>query len=161
MAALKILAPRRRWQRGAAAIEFALIFLLFFVLFYAIVSYSLAMLLMQGLTQAAEEGVRAAIAVNPLAYPSDAGYLTSVETTARNRADAALSWLPAKARQQVVDNNHISTTVNGSVITVTVTYPNYATNGLVPTFTIPLIGPVPRLPTNLVGEASLQFQSNN
>lgn len=149
--------PGHRRQRGAAAIEFALIFILFFVLFYAIVAYSLAMLLMQGLTQAAEEGVRAAIAVNPLSYASNSAYMASVEATARNRASAALSWLPAKARQQVVDGNHITANMSNSVVTVTVTYPNYATNGLVPTLTIPLVGAVPRMPTDLVGQASLQI----
>lgn len=150
-------APGRRGQKGAAAIEFALIFILFFVLFYAIVAYSLAMLLMQGLTQAAEEGVRAAIAVNPLAYPDDAAYGTAVQATARSRAAAALSWLPTKARQQIVDGNHIDATLGGNLVSVTVTYPNYAGNGLVPTLTIPLIGAVPRVPTDLVGQASLQI----
>lgn len=148
--------PARR-QRGAAAIEFALLFLLFFVLFYAIVAYSLAMLVMQGLTQAAEEGVRAAIAVDPLAYGNTAAYETAVGTTAQNRAAAALDWLPAKAHQQVVGGGQIAAGVAGGVVTVTVTYPNYATNGLVPTLTLPLIGAVPRLPTNLVGKASLQI----
>jgi Flp pilus assembly protein TadG len=151
------MAPLRHGQRGAAAVEFALIFILFFVLFYAIVAYSLAMLLMQGLTQAAEEGVRAAIAVNPLAYGSDAEYAASVEATARNRAAAALSWLPAKARQQIVDDDHIAATLTGNLVSVTVTYPNYAGNGLVPTLTIPLIGAVPRVPADLVGQASLQI----
>lgn len=140
-----------------AAIEFALLFVLFFVLFYAIVAYSLAMLLMQGLTQAAEEGVRAAIAVNPLSYSSAAAYEAAVETTAQNRAAVALSWLPSKAKQQVIDGNHIVAGVAGSVVTVTVTYPNYATNGLVPKLTFPLIGDVPRVPNDLVGQASLQI----
>ncbi|WIM05769.1 MAG: pilus assembly protein [Candidatus Nitricoxidivorans perseverans] len=150
-------APGRRRQGGAAAIEFALIFILFFVLFYAIVAYSLAMLLMQGFTQAAEEGARAAISVNPIAFGSDADYAAGVEAAARGRATAALSWLPGKAYQQVIGGNNISANLTGSVITVTVTYPNYSTNGLVPTLTIPLIGAVPRVPTNLVGEASLQI----
>jgi Flp pilus assembly protein TadG len=146
-------------QRGAAAIEFAIIFVLFFVLFYAIVAYSLAMLLMQGLTQAAEEGVRAAIAVNPLSYANEAAYKSSVETTAKDRAAAALSWLPTKARQQVVTGNQIKAVLSNSVVSVTVTYPNYSTNGLVPTLVIPLVGAVPRVPANLVGQASLQIQN--
>lgn len=133
--------------------------MLFFVLFYAIVAYSLAMLLMQGLTQAAEEGVRAAIAVNPLSYPDQSAYQAGVEATARNRAAAALSWLPAKARQQVVDGNQVQAALNNSVVTVTVTYPAYSTNGLVPTLVIPLVGAVPRVPTNLVGQSSLQIQN--
>lgn len=162
MAALKRVAMNantrcRRRQKGAAGIEFALIFMLFFVLFYAIVSYSLAMLLMQGVTQAAEEGVRAAIAVDPLAYGSTTDYETSVKTTAQNRAADALSWLPAKARRQIIDGNNINADFVGSVITVKVTYPDYATNGLIPTLTLPLVGSVPRLPTNLVGSASLQI----
>lgn len=155
MAALTGSGHRR--QRGAAAIEFALLFILFFVLFYAIVSYSLAMLLMQGLTQAAEEGARAAIAVDPLAYASDAAYQSAVETAAEGRVASALDWLPNKAKQQVIDGNQIQAVLANSVVTVTVTYPNYASNGLVPTLTIPLIGAVPRLPTNLVGTASLKI----
>ena len=147
----------RRRQRGAAAIEFALLFILFFALFYAIIAYSLAMLLMQGLTQAAEEGVRAAIAVNPLAYGSDAAYQDAVEATARARAASALSWLPTQAHQQVVGANNINAGLAGNLITVTVTYPDYASNGLVPTLTLPFIGDVPRVPTDLVGSASLQI----
>lgn len=146
-----------RQQKGAAAIEFALLFILFFALFYAIVSYSLAMLVMQGLTQASEEGVRAAVAVNPLAYSSVAAYSDKVELVARERTASALSWLPAKAYQQVVGANNILVDVTGSVVTVTATYPGYAANGLVPTLTLPLIGTVPRLPTDLVGTASLQI----
>lgn len=149
------LAGRRspRHQRGVAAIEFALVFILFFSLFYAIVGYSLAMLLMQGMTQAAEEGVRAAIAVDPLAYGSDGAYGAAVENAAETRANDALSWLPGKAQEQIVINaDHAA-----HLVTVTITYPNYAGNGMVPTLTLPLIGPVPRLPADLVGQASLQI----
>lgn len=157
MAVLRLATAAGRRQRGAAAIEFALVFLLFFVLFYAIVAYSLAMLLMQGLTQAAEEGVRAAIAVDPLSYTTEAAYETAVGTTAKNRVSSALSWLPSKAKQQIVTDDHIAVTVVGSIVTVTVTYPNYATNGLVPTLTIPFVGAVPKVPADLVGQASLQI----
>ena len=135
----------------------AFIFILFFVLFYAIIAYSLAMLLMQGLTQAAEEGVRAAIAVNPMAYGNDAAYEAAVEATARARSAAALSWLPDSARAQVVDAGNINADLSGNLVTVTVTYPDYPNKGLVPTLTLPVIGDVPRVPANLVGTASLQI----
>ncbi|MDD5247402.1 MAG: pilus assembly protein [Rhodocyclaceae bacterium] len=147
----------RHRQRGAAGIEFALIFIPFFVIFYAIVSYSLAMLLMQGFTQAAEEGARASIAVDPSAYSSTADYAAKVQSVAVDRAAAALSWLPAGARRQVIDGQQIRAVLVGSVVSVTVTYPDYSTNGLVPTLTLPVIGAVPRLPTNLVGAASLSI----
>jgi Flp pilus assembly protein TadG len=156
MAALSRFRGRRR-QQGAAAIEFALIFILFFALFYAIIAYSLAMLMMQGLTQAAEEGVRAAIAVNPLAYPTEAAYQGAVEATAQGRAAAALSWLPTQAHDRVVGGGNIVADLTGNLVTVTVTYPDYAGNGLVPTLTLPFIGDVPRVPADLVGAASLQI----
>lgn len=48
-------------QRGAYAIEFALVFLMFFGLVYAIVCYGVALTLRVGLQHAAEEGARAAL----------------------------------------------------------------------------------------------------
>ena len=156
MSALNRVRGRGR-QKGAAAIEFALLFILFFALFYAIIAYSLAMLMMQGLTQAAEEGARAAISVNPLAYSTEAAYQGAVEATAENRAAAALSWLPRTAHDQVVGGGNIDAVLAGNLVTVTVTYPDYANTGLVPTLTLPLIGDVPRVPVNLVGSASLQI----
>lgn len=156
----KILIPRwPREQKGAAAIEFALLFLLFFVLFYAIVAYSLAMLLMQGLTQAAEEGVRSAIAVDRLAFVNDAAYDSHVETLVRTRVQEELDWMPDKVKQVVLaaENINFQPEMAGTqkLMTVTVTYPGYASNGLIPTLTLPLIGDVPRLPTDLVGRASV------
>ena len=46
-------------QKGAAAIEFALVFIVFFSVFYGIVSYSLPMLLMQSFNQSTAEAVSA------------------------------------------------------------------------------------------------------
>ena len=43
--------PRK--QKGAAAIEFALVFVIFFAVFYGMLSYSLPLLLMQSFHQAA------------------------------------------------------------------------------------------------------------
>lgn len=131
--------------------------MLFFVLFYAIISYSLAMLLMQGFTQAAEEGARAAIAVNPLSYASEGEYDAAVTTAAETRSTAALSWL-------TTGQKNVLATVAGTgatkTVTVTVTYPNYATNGLMPTLTLPMVGAVPKLPQHLVGSASLLIYQN-
>lgn len=159
---MKLPAPlRSSRQRGAAAIEFALLFVLFFVLFYAIVAYSLAMLLIQGLTQAAEEGVRAAIVVDPLAFGNSAAYTGKVESVVLERVGKELAWLPTKAKQLVVDGGNINVAASmigtERLITVTVTYPGYSTDGLIPTLKLPLIGAVPNLPTDLVGKASVQL----
>lgn len=50
-----------RDQRGAALVEFSLVVVLFFVLLYGIVAYGLMLALKQSVTNAANEGARAAI----------------------------------------------------------------------------------------------------
>jgi Flp pilus assembly protein TadG len=84
--------PSRRsaaTQRGAAAVEFALVFMAFFAIFYAVVQYGFAFLLQQSLTMAVAEGARAAV--------RDA----ADDATRRSRAQAmvvnTLSWLPDAA----------------------------------------------------------------
>lgn len=53
----------RRRHRGAAAIEFALVFPLFLMIFYAIVGYSLVFVYQQGLHTLSADAVRQAVAV--------------------------------------------------------------------------------------------------
>lgn len=52
-----------RWhnQRGAAIVEFSLVVVLLFVLLYGIIAYGLMLALKQSVTNAANEGARAAI----------------------------------------------------------------------------------------------------
>ena len=117
MADLNSIKPRNR-QTGAAAIEFALLFLLFFVLFYALVSYAFVFMLQNAFVHAAEEGARAAISVDPLAYASNSNYINNgVTPEVRNTVGAALDWLPSKAKSvrllhlgysQVIDGKHMT-----------------------------------------------------
>lgn len=51
-------------QRGAVAIEFAIIFPVFFVICYAIIAYALAFLAVQNMTYTSEEILRKAIGLN-------------------------------------------------------------------------------------------------
>ena len=51
---------RKYKKKGAAAIEFAIIFPIFFIIFYAVVTYGLIFAAQQTLTLAAAEGARAA-----------------------------------------------------------------------------------------------------
>ncbi len=44
-------------QKGAAAIEFALVFVMFFAVLYGLISYSLPMLMVQSFNAATAEGV--------------------------------------------------------------------------------------------------------
>ena len=85
----KGLALARR-QRGATAVEFALVFPLFFTIVYMIITFSLMMVAQQNLTLAAEEGARAALNYQPN---------TSLQSALTNRAAAACvgSCLPTAA----------------------------------------------------------------
>ena len=152
---VKSRASLRKHQSGNAAIEFALIFVIAFVVFYATVTYSLTFLLKQGFTQAAQEGVRSAIKVDPTIFSSTSAYESTVETTAQSTATQALSWLPASAVPKV--SYSASYAPGTGVLTVTVSYLNYKTAGLLPVLSFPGVGAVPNVPTDLVGTAKLML----
>ena len=144
-------------QRGTAAIEFAFVFVVFFGLFYAIASYALAFMLMQGFAYAANEGARAAVAVDRLAFEDDAEYLSDgVTARVREVVSETLSWLPAKALTKAVGAGgsevKVEETGAGSV-RVVIEYENYLADPLIPVLTLPGLGPIPRLPDNLRGES--------
>ena len=144
----------QRGQRGAAAVEFAIVFVVFFSLFYAIVSYALAFMLMQGFSYAANEGARAAIAVDRFAYDSDSEYLElGVKPRVQAIVSDALQWLPAKARAEAVgaDGEKVTVAFEGSGVRVAISYPDYLGNPLIPVLSLPGIGPVPKLPNDLTG----------
>lgn len=141
-------------QTGAAAIEFALLFTLFFAIFYALVSYAITMLLQQSFTHAAEEGARAAIAVDPLFYPDTSSFNDAVETRVRTTINNALVWLPQKAKTKVSGSN-IGIIWTGTTMTVRVVYSGYAADPMMPALSLPGIGDVPKLPTDLAGSASI------
>lgn len=149
--------PRSR-QRGAAGIEFALAFPLIFVLFYAIVSYGLVMTLQQSLHESAKEGARAAVAVEPKAFPNgidDPEYQARVTERARAAVGRTLSWLPDAWRTAVIGSTSgekVGVRLDGTTITVTLTYP-YAETPLLPTLTLPLFGKIPKVPDHLVVQA--------
>ncbi len=172
--------PARNGQRGASGLEFALMAPFFFGIFYAIVSYAFITLLSLGLTQAAAEGARAVIQLNPTSFTSATSFQTAATAVATQSATNALSWLPqtalnAMAKSGSVKANFSATpvsvaTASGNVtilaqtITVTVTYPNYIDNAIIPVLNFPFIGYVPALadtknPTghlDLVGTSSLR-----
>ena len=77
-------------QKGAAAIEFALVVVIFFAVLYGVVSYSLPLLLVQSFNNATAEAVRRSMAVDPTA----ANYGGLVETLAKNVLNEKLSWVP-------------------------------------------------------------------
>ncbi|HDR9470882.1 TadE/TadG family type IV pilus assembly protein [Burkholderia multivorans] len=94
---------RRRRQRGATAVEFAIVFPLFFLIFYAIVTFGMVFVIQQSLTFAVSEGARAGLNY----APGLGGDLTSCATAsssatrtqnACNTTLGALGWLGSDAQ---------------------------------------------------------------
>jgi Flp pilus assembly protein TadG len=141
--------PRK--QKGAVAIEFALVFVIFFAVFYALVSYSLPLLLMQAFTQSTAEAVRRSVALDP----ATANYATAIQTVARNELSLRLAWLPPALNFNAATD--ASVTYAGGLLTVSVNYPTSKLNQALPFLVLPGIGAVPRLPANLSASSSLQF----
>ncbi|MGY2272222.1 MULTISPECIES: TadE/TadG family type IV pilus assembly protein [Pseudomonas] len=142
--------PRK--QKGAAAIEFALVFGIFFAVFYGLISYSLPLLMLQSFNQAAAEGVRQAMAVDPVA----AGTAYNAQVTARAKTTALnqLKWIPASFR---FSEDLVTATYNSNKLTVTIKYPTSRLYSVFPALVLPGIGTVPNLPANLLVSSSLQL----
>lgn len=73
-------------QKGAVAIEFAVVFVLFFAVFYGLLSYSLPMLMMQSFNQASSEAVRRCVALDP----DSTTFSTDVNNLARQTLEQQL-----------------------------------------------------------------------
>jgi Flp pilus assembly protein TadG len=147
-------------QKGSVAIEFVMLFILFFTLFYAMVNYAMVMLMQSAFAHAAEEGARAAIAVDRLAYANSMAYLSNgVDPRVRNVVGNSLNWLPAKPKTKVLGtgNSRIQLSMNGNELTVRVVYSDYASDPLMPILTLPVIGQIPKVPTDLAGTAVIEL----
>ena len=146
---MKTALPRK--QKGAVAIEFALVFVIFFAVFYGLVSYSLPLLLMQAFTQSTAEAVRRSVALDP----STANYATVIQSVARNELALRLAWLPTALNFNAATDTTI--TYVGGLLTVRINYPTSKLNQALPFLVLPGIGTVPNLPANLTASSSLQF----
>jgi Flp pilus assembly protein TadG len=143
----------RKAQKGAVAIEFALVFVIFFAVFYGLVSYSLPFMLMQTFNQATAEAIRRAVAVDPT--------LPNYSTVVVSTANAALSQqfnllLPSLNVVVGTDTTTVYDPTQGT-LTVSVNYPVSKLNQVIPFLVLPGVGAVPSLPTNLSASSSLKF----
>jgi Flp pilus assembly protein TadG len=141
--------PRK--QKGAAAIEFALVFVIFFAVFYAIVSYSLPLLLMQSFNQSTAEAVRRSVALDP----NTPGYEAALKTVVKDELTRQLAWIPAGLNFNV--DTDTATTLTAGVLKVSINYPTNKLSAVIPFLNLPGIGPVPSLPATLTASSSLQF----
>jgi Flp pilus assembly protein TadG len=141
-----------RKQTGAAAIEFAAVFIIFFAVFYALVSYSLPLLMMQSINAATTEAVRRAVADSPTV----AGYQGVVQTQASATVLSQLVWMPTAL---AFDQTNVTAVYDpaSKLLTVSINYPVSKLANVLPPLVLPVIGQVPSLPTFLTAQASLQL----
>lgn len=148
----------RRRQRGAVLIEFAFVFPVFFLLVYALLAYGITFMLQQGMVLAAEEGVRAAIAIDPDQFSKQSDYEDKVIKTAKEVAKDRLQWLPRYYRE-VFDKN-LTATLDPTtrVLTLQVVYPKATgSHPIIPLIEFPGLGKIPPMPERLQAEASFRL----
>ena len=139
-------------QKGAAAIEFALVFGIFFAVLYGLISYTLPLLMMQSFNQAAAEAVRQAMAVDPIAAGNNYG--AKVTERAKNTVVTQLNWIPTSFQ---FSPSYISATYVGTTLKVVIAYPTSNLYSVFPALVIPGVGTVPNLPSSLTATSSLQL----
>ncbi|MCX5592046.1 TadE/TadG family type IV pilus assembly protein [Alcaligenes endophyticus] len=131
-------------QRGAYALEFALVFPILFILLYALLSFGLMMTAQQALNYAAETAVRVALMSPPAGQTREGRALAS--------ARANLSWLSNWVGTESLryDIEHQDNRLRLSI------HYSYAQAPL-----MPVLGPSSvfafLLPNHLVGEASVNL----
>ena len=89
-----------RQQRGAVAIEFAVLFMVFFTVLYAIIAYSVPLLLTLTFNQLSADAARAAVRVDPAI--GAARYAQAVSNVIKSEVEN--SWLPENWRGGGCDN---------------------------------------------------------
>lgn len=146
---LRTFSPRK--QMGAAAIEFALVFVIFFAVFYGVVSYSLPLLMLQSFNAATAEAVRQSVAISP----GIANYETVVKTQATSALTNQLSWIPTALNFNMGSDAKV--TMTGGLLSVRIDYSKDKLTQVLPVLSLPGVGQVPNLPTFLSAEASLQL----
>lgn len=151
-----------RDQRGAVAIEFAVLFSIFFAVLYAIIAYSLPLLLLLTFKQVAADAARATVAVDPAVE----NYRDNLE--AQVRAEIEKSWIantewythcPPSDNESSGDDGYSKLAANGRTLTVCIRYTsdNYDDNPIVPALTLPIIGQIPRLPQLIEGTSTIRL----
>ncbi|WP_071334383.1 TadE/TadG family type IV pilus assembly protein [Burkholderia contaminans] len=152
----------RRRERGATAIEFALMLPVFFLILYAIITYGMIFAAQQNLTLAATEGARAALNYQQVGSATSVQAAQQAALAARAQAACTAAtnlttWLKGATCAQTQQGNcsYDSTML---CVQITLTYP-YSQNPLIPAF--PLLGSLLPVPSTLIGTAMVQISPVN
>lgn len=140
-------------QKGAVAIEFAMVFIIFFAVFYGLVSYSVPLLMVQSFNKATAEAVRRSVALEPATPGYDAALIARAKNTLREQ----LTWIPQAFNFDANSASDATVTYAGGLLTVRVHYSTDKLRQVIPFLVLPGMGSVPALPANLSAQSSLQF----
>ncbi len=140
-------------QRGAAAVEFALIFPVLFLFTYGTIAYGFAFYVQQSLNFIAEEAVRAAVAVDPSAGDGSTG---TYQSNAKTKALASISNYQSVILTKAILSAAPTVTFPNGGVQVTLSAP-LASLGIV-TFTLPFFGQFPLMPATFTASATAQLQ---
>lgn len=128
---------RLRSERGAAAVEFAIVLPVLLLILLGIIEYGRVFYMQNSLTNAAR------VAARTMVIESSAGVATAA-ADAQTRAAGAAVVSPAVSSGQVA----VTACTTGGVTTVTITYPVSQLSGFMPGF-----------PTQLIGKAQMRCES--
>lgn len=141
-------------QRGAAAIEFAVVFMVFFTIFYGMIGYSIPFLLGATYQELAAEALREAIRTahtRGLTEAQRAGHQARVLQSMRN------TWLPASWASTCNGYGGAYLKMSGAQWSVCVRHAN--PESIMPP--ISLLGwKIPALPSEITGEAVICLYNN-
>ena len=138
-------------QKGAAAIEFALVFVIFFAVLYGVVSYSLPLLLVQSFNNATAEAVRRGMAVNP---EPEKGYEAALIKEVERVLMSKLAWVPSALQENLKPD--VKYDPIKKVLTVGVSLSAAKLKTIMPVLQLGVIT-VPDLPEKLMAESSIQI----
>lgn len=144
-------------QRGATAIEFAIVFSLLFGIFWATISYALPFFLNQVMNHAVAEGARFAVRADP----DEPSYEAVLLELANQEILNELSVLPPKFRTNLITTVEVQDVGTQRYLIVTLTYPNYSSQPIIPVLNLPGLGPIPNLPGDLRASSRLRLPSQN
>ena len=138
-------------QKGAAAVEFAMVFTLFFGMLWAILAYAIPFFLLQVMSHASHEATRFALRADP--DQGVATYHATLISLAQQRVTQETAWLPNALRAPLQTTTQVVDLATQPRLLVRITYPNYSSNPVIPALTLPLLGTIPRLSNDLEAES--------
>lgn len=149
-------------QKGATALEFAILFPLLFALTHGAIIYSYVFVLHQALNFTAQEAAESAVDVQP----GIAGYDAAVESVIDDTVDSLISWMPANIRSTIDPDVDFCSgggaglecpADGGDAVVVTVAL---SLNPSIPIFariSLPFVGSFPPLPEQIGGRAVVRL----